>query len=460
MSRSLHSEFYKKMLTLAIPIALQQLLTSCAQLVDTAMVVGLGNDSTAAIGAAGRWAFLLNLAVFGIGSGVATLTAQNWGVRDLRNIHRAFGAGILCALFPGLLYGLATLLLPEQMMRVFTDEEPVIALGAQYLRNVSLYGIFFSMSQIISTSMRSTEDVHTPLFCAAVSVITNTALNYLLIGGHGGFPKLGLQGAALATTIAMALQMVLLLVIGHLKKNLIFSNWKETFTFDSMFISRYFRICTPVMLNEFMWGLGTNIYVMVFARQGSENFAAYTIFSSIEQIVFVFFIGVCSAASIMVGKTVGAGNREEAYHMGKRFIVMMPMMGIFLGSILIGVRYPLLGLLPIETEGAMHTAAAIMIIYALWMPIRNVPYIAIVGIFRAGGDTTAGMIMDGVSLFCIGIPAVCLAGFLTDISFPLLIGLMYVSEDLPKVILCLRRFFSKKWIRQLTEVKDENANCI
>lgn len=450
MNHCFRSGFYGKMLTLAIPISLQQLLTSCAQLIDTAMVVGLGNSATAAIGVAGRWAFLLNLAVFGISSGVATLTAQNWGIRNLGSIHRSFGIGLLSAVAAGFLYTFAAMLIPEQLMRVFTSEQPVIAQGAVYLRHVAPYGVFFSLAQIVSTSMRSTEDVHTPLLCAGISVTANTVLNYLLIGGHFGFPALGLQGAALATTIAMALQLVLLVFIGHHKKSLVFSNWGEVFRFDRAFLSHYFRICTPVMINEFMWGVGTNIYTMVFARQGSENFAAYTIFSSIEQIVFVFFLGTCSAASIMVGMTVGAGGTDEAYRMGRRFMRLMPVLGIVLGGLLILVRYPVLRLLPIETEGAVHTAAAIMVAYSLWLPIRNVPYIAIVGIFRAGGDTKAGMLMDVVSLFLVGIPTVCAAGFLTEIPFPLLVGLMYVSEDIPKVIMCLIRFFSKKWIHQLT----------
>ena len=450
MKEKLHSGFYGRMLTLALPIALQQLLTSCAQLIDTAMVVGLGNSATAAIGVAGRWAFLLNLAVFGISSGVATLTAQNWGVRNLQSIHRSFGIGLVCSAVAGILYTVCTMLIPQQLMRVFTSEQDVIEQGVVYLRNVSLYGIFFSFSQIISTSMRSTEDVHTPLLCAIVSVSTNTLLNYLLIGGHFGFPALGLQGAALATAIAMALQLVLLLVIGHAKKSLVFSSWHDVFDFNRSFTVHFFRICTPVMINEFMWGVGTNVYTMVYARQGSENFAAYTIFNSIEQIVFVFFLGVCSAASIMVGMTVGAGGREEAYRMGKRFVRMMPVMGIVLGSLMIALRYPVLRLLPIETEGAVHTAAAIMVVYSLWLPLRNVPYITIVGLFRAGGDTKFGMIMDTFCLFCVGIPVVALAGFLTEIPFPLLVGLMYVSEDIPKITMCLHRFFSKKWIRQLT----------
>lgn len=451
------TEFYKKMLALAIPIALQQLLTSCAQLVDTAMVVGLGNASTAAIGVASRWSFLINLALFGISSGVATMTAQYWGIKDVRSIHRTYGIGIVMALIIGVIYAVCTFTIPEQMMMVFTNEKAVINQGIEYLQNVSLYGIFLSISLITSTSMRSTEDVHTPLISAIISVLTNTGLNYILISGHFGFPALGLKGAAIATATAMALQVVLLFVLGYIKKNIIFSNWNGIFDFNASFLKRYFKVCIPVMINELMWGVGTNVYSMVFARQGSENYAAYTISDSIQQIAFVFFVGICSACSIMIGKAVGAGKLKQAYSMGIRFLILVPLMGLIVGSLLICVRYPLLRLLPIETEATLNTAAAILLVYSIWIALRNIPYVCIVGIFRAGGDTKTGMLLDIGALFIISIPVVSYLGFFTDISFPMLIAAMYIAEDTLKIILCLFRFRSKKWIKQLTFAGDNPA---
>ena len=209
MSNSTRSGFYKKMFSLAIPIALQQLLTSCAQLVDTAMTVGLGNVSTAAIGVAGRWGFLLNLALFGISSGTATMTAQfwGWGINDRRSIRRSYGIGLILSLAVGALYTVSVLAIPEQMMRVFTSEDEVIAAGVQYLQAVAPYGIFVAISLVTSTVMRSTEDVHTPLACSIASVATNTVLNYILIYGKLGFPALKLRGAAIATAIAMGVSL-------------------------------------------------------------------------------------------------------------------------------------------------------------------------------------------------------------------------------------------------------------
>lgn len=458
MSLGNKANFYKRMLALAIPIALQQLLTSCAQLVDTAMVVGLGNASTAAIGVAGRWGFLINLALFGVSSGVATMTAQHWGIKDVKSIHRAYGFGLFIALIIGIIYGICTFTIPDKMMMVFTDEKAVIEQGVSYLQNVSFYGIFLSISLVTSTSMRSTEDVHTPLVCAAASVLTNTGLNYLLISGHLGFPALGLKGAAIATTTSMLLQVILLFAIGYIKKNILFSNLNGIFSFDKIFIQKFLKVCIPVTINELMWGVGTNVYSMVYARQGSENYAAYTISDSIQQIAFVFFVGICSACSIMIGKSVGAGKTKEAYSMGKRFIFLVPLMGLLIGSILIFVRYPLLNLLPIETQDTLNTAAKILLIYSLWIPLRNIPYVCIVGIFRAGGDTKTGMLLDIGALFMISIPVVSYLGFFTDIAFTSLIAAMYIAEDSLKIILCIFRFKSRKWIKQLTFAGDNPSD--
>ncbi len=449
MSNSTRSGFYKKMFSLAIPIALQQLLTSCAQLVDTAMTVGLGNVSTAAIGVAGRWGFLLNLALFGISSGVAQQLRRSSGHKrqtehppQLR--HRAHTRACRA------LYTVLVLAIPEQMMRVFTSEEEVIAAGVQYLQAVAPYGIFVAISLVTSTVMRSTEDVHTPLVCSIASVATNTVLNYILIYGKLGFPALKLRGAAIATAIAMVVQAVLLFVIGNAKKNIIHAPIGEFFKKDIEFFKKFLRVCVPIMLNELLWGVGTNVYAMVYARQGSENYAAYTIFSSIEQIAFVFFVGICHACSIMTGKAVGAGKVDEAYSMGKRFIKLVPLLGVLTGVARIFLRNPLLRILPIETEGARQMTSTLLLIYSLWIGVRNISYVCVVGIFRAGGDTKIGMFLDIGALFLFSIPIVTTLGFLTDVPFYVLIIAMYIAEDTPKSLLCLIRFKSRKWIKQLT----------
>ena len=210
-------------------------------------------------------------------------------------------------------------------------------------------------------------------------------------------------------------------------------------------------MCLPVVANEAMWAIGTNIYSMVFARQGSEAYAGYTIFSSVEQVAFVFFVGICHACSIMTGKTIGEGDEKNAYKLAKKFVIMTPIIGIITGSVLAVIREPLLSLLEIETQGAFNTASMLILIYCLWLPFRNLPYTLIVGTFRAGGDTKIGIVYDCVSLYAFSVPAVIILGLVVKVEFVYLIAAMYLCEDIPKIIMSLYRFKSKKWIRNLTD---------
>ena len=442
--------FVRRMLKLALPIAFQNMLTSCAGLVDTAMVVGLGNAATAAVGVAGRWTFFLNIFLFGFCSGSSALISQYWGARDKKSIHQTFGLAISCALAAAVLYNLAAAFFAGPMIRIFTPEADVVAAAADYLGTACFSAVFLAFNMLAGAALRATEDVVSPLLCSGVSVIANTVLNYIFIYGKLGAPAMGVRGAALATVISTALGSALLLCRAFYKKGIIIAPVRELLSFSRAFARKFFVIATPVIGNEALWAVGTNIYVMVLARQGAENYAGYTMYNSVEQLVFVFFVGMCHACAIMVGKTVGEGRVDEAYYTARRFMLATPVVAVIVGAALILVRDPILGLLPVETEGARKVASDLLLIYACWMPIRQIPYIAVVGSFRAGGDTRTGFYYDVVSVFLCGIPVVALLGLVVHVPFQMLVLAMFVAEDSVKIILCLRRFKSRQWIRRLT----------
>ncbi len=443
--------FVLNMLKLALPIALQQLLVSCAQLVDTAMVTKLGNITVSAVGVSSRWIFLMNLFYFGISSGSAALISQYWGAKEKKNIRKAFGAAMIFSLGVALIFCIAMALMPEQLARVFSNEEPVIKEAAKYLRIVAFMGIFSAFNQIACTVLRATEKVNPPLFSSIAAVGINTALNYVLINGKFGLPAMGIRGAALASLISASVQTIILLVFIRSSKDVFKAPLKEFTDFGKGFIKKFCSVCLPVVLNEGVWAIGTNIYAMVFARQGYENYAGYTIFSSVEQVAFVFFVGVCHACSIMTGKTIGEGKENEAYKLAKKFVIMTPIVGVFTGVILAVFREPLLSLLNIETQGAFDLASRLILIYCLWLPIRNIPYTLIVGTFRAGGDTKIGIFFDCISMYVIAVPLIIYLGLFKSVGFHWLLISMYLGEDLLKTVLSLWRFKSKKWIKNLTD---------
>lgn len=443
--------FFKNMAKLALPIAMQQLLVSCAQLVDTAMVTALGNVVVSSIGVSSRWIFLMNLFYFGISSGTAAMIAQFWGAKEKDNIRKSYGIALIFGAAVAVTFTVAMFFFPAQLIRVFTSEQPVIDTAAQYMRIVAFMSIFSAFNQITCVALRATERVNSPLFTSFASVAVNTALNYILINGKLGLPALGIRGAAIATLTSTAFQSVLLFVVLRTSKDIYNAKIKEFFALTKDFFRRFSVVCLPVVLNEVAWAIGTNIYAMVFARQGSESYAGYTIFSSIEQIAFVFFVGICHACSIMTGKTIGEGDEKGAYKLAKKFVIMTPIIGIVTGTLLASVRNPLLSLLNIETQAAFDLASKLILVYCLWLPFRNIPYTLIVGTFRAGGDTKIGIAYDMISLYLLGVPAVAYLGLIAKVDFVYLIVAMYLCEDIVKIILSMYRFKSKRWIKNLTD---------
>lgn len=443
--------FFKNMLKLALPIAMQQLLVSCAQLVDTAMVTGLGNVVVSSIGVSSRWIFLMNLFYFGISSGSAAMIAQFWGAKEKNNIRNSYGIALIFGAAVAVIFTAAMFFFPTQLIRVFTSEQPVIDTASQYMRIVAFMAPFSAFNQITCVALRATERVNPPLFTSIAAVAVNTVFNYILINGKLGFPVLGIRGAAIATLTSTVLQSVLLFIVLRTSKDIYNAKIKEFFALTKDFFRRFSVVCLPVVFNEVAWAMGTNIYAMVFARQGSESYAGYTIFSSIEQIAFVFFVGICHACSIMTGKTIGEGDENGAYKLAKKFVIMTPIIGIVTGSVLAFARKPLLSLLNIETQGAFDLASSLILLYCLWLPFRNIPYTLIVGTFRAGGDTKIGIVYDMVSLYLLGVPVVAYLGLIAKVDFVYLILAMYLCEDIPKIIMSTRRFISKKWIRNLTD---------
>ena len=208
-----NKNFFKNMMRLALPIATQQLLVSCAQLVDTAMVTRLGNIVVSSVGVSSRWIFLMNLFYFGISSGAAAMISQFWGAKEKVNIKKSYGNALLFGLGVAVVFSCCMLTIPELMIKVFSNEQAVIDTASQYMKIVAFMGIFSAFNQITCTALRATERVNPPLFTSIAAVCVNTVLNYVFIYGKLGLPAMGIRGAALATLISTILQSVLLLTV-------------------------------------------------------------------------------------------------------------------------------------------------------------------------------------------------------------------------------------------------------
>lgn len=450
-------QFWKGAVALALPIALQNLLISCAALIDTAMITPLGDAELAAVGVAGRFAFLLNVLAFGFCSGASALISQFWGCNDRNNIHRTYGFALSTSMAFAVVLTVIFRLFPAFCIGIFGPKPDVALLAQEYLSIYAFAVPFVMYSQVTCAALRATEKVSVPLVSSLASVAVNTFLNYSLIWGRFGMPALRVRGAAIATVSGFAVQAVMVFCFLTFGKNAVHSSVRQALNFDGAFAVKFIKTAAPVLLNEAMWAVGTNIYVMVLVRQGTEQYAGYSVYETVQQLFFVFFVGIAHASSILVGKAVGRGDRREAYVTARRFLIATPLFGLVLGLILIGVRHLILPLLNIQSDLAYDTAASLLLFYGLWIGMRMIPYTCICGIFRAGGDTRTGCYFELGSIYLVSIPAVCCAGLLLHLPFVAIVAIMFMAEDIPKGILCIRHFKKKKWIRQLTDapVQDE-----
>lgn len=446
--------FWKTVLRLALPVAMQSLLTSSFTLVDTLLVSNLGTVALSSVGMIGQWVWLMNMIMIGFCSATTVFVSQFWGIKDIKSIKHIDGISTLFAFTISIMFTAVSLIMPNAIMHMFNKNMQVISVGAEYLRVVSFSFLPIALTNILSSVLRSVERVKLPMYISGFTTVLNIFLDYAMIFGKFGFSKMGVRGAALATAISSWLGLILLIAISVVQKNVLIGRLKDYFVFSKEELVEYIKRATPVVINEGMWGLGTFIFTIIFANMGYEYFSALTILRSFENMSFVIFIGICSAASVMIGKSVGKGNIERGLYDSKRFMIIVPCLAVVVSLFIAIFRNNLVGIFNMGNNVSDFTlkyAAILMIIYAVAFPLRMLPYLEIVAIFRAGGDTITGAKLELCSLWAFSIPATAIAVYLFKVPFAVAFIVMYVFEDIPKNILSLKFYLSKKWLKPVTE---------
>lgn len=446
--------FWKTALTLAIPVALQNMLTSSFTLADTLLVSQLGDVALSSVGMVGQWGWLMTMILFGFASGTTVFVSQFWGIKDIKRIRKTCGIALVSVLAVSGAFIAISLIAPKLVLRMFNSDPQIIAEGTKYLSVVAYSYAAVAITNILSAVLRSVEKVRLPMYVSGFTTVLNIFLDYCMIFGKLGFPEMGIKGAALATAISAWAGVALIIIISALQKNILIAPFREIFSFSWEQVKEFYKKSIPVVFNEGMWGLGTFAYNLIFANMGYEYFASITILRSFENIAFVFFIGLCSACSVMVGKSVGKGKIERGIEDSKRFAILVPVTAVFLGILILIFRRQLIGIFNMGnniSELTLNTAMIIMAIYAVEMPIRNIPYIQVVGIFRSGGDTVTGVKYDLMTLWLLSLPAVLIAVYIIKVPFVVAFAVMYIFEDYLKTYLCLKHYRSLRWLKPVTD---------
>ena len=414
--------FYRHTWMLALPIILQDLVTTSLGLVDTFMVGLLGQAELSAVTAANTPIFLVQIIIFGLLSGLAVLVSQYWGKHDTEAINRCMGIALYTGVSLAALIALALFLAPRQVMALVTDNALLIQLGAPYLRIVGFSYVFNTASSVYVGVQRSTENPSMGLTVFTVSMVLNTFLNYVLIFGKFGAPALGITGAALATLTARAVEFAI--TFGYALRDRRIPLLPAALLHPgTAFVGDFLKYSTPVLVNDSLWGLGTTLITAVIGHMAvsEERLAAYAIMGNIEKFSTVACYGISGASAVIVGKRIGEGaSREKVYEVSWCMLLLTVMIGlvvslslaVLLPTVFIPWLYPMFHL-----EGlSLEIAATMCVVFIIMMPTKAFDITNITGVLRAGGDGKVASIIDICPLWLVAIPYAALCGLVLKTS--------------------------------------------
>ncbi len=447
--------FYRYLVSLTAPIALQNLITFSLGLIDTLMVSRLGNDEMAAVTAANVPVFLLISIVFGVQSGVGILISQYWGKRDLTNISRVIGVAAILGVSLALVVAVVLFTWPVAIMDLLSNKHHLSLLGAPYLRLIGFSYVFNMLSSIYVSAQRSVENAGFGMKLFGMSTVLNTGLNYLLIFGKCGFPALGVEGAALATLLSRVAEFIVCLICA-LRSRTIPLDLRALVRPGWEMLRRFVKYASPVLLNELLWGLGNSLLTVILGHTtvSVAFLAANGVMGNLNRLFLVVCFGLGAATAVMIGKAIGEGqSHDELMALSKTLSWVTILVGVVLAVIALAlvpllfqpVIFPLFELYDLSA----HLATTLAVTGFACIPLHAYSISAITGILRAGGDVLWSTVLDLAPQWVLALPLTAALALVLDAD-PWFVSLAIQAESFVKCPICLWRIRSRKWIHDVT----------
>lgn len=441
------NKFQKSLVSIALPVTLQSLLQSSFSVIDQVMIGQLGSESIAGIGLGGKFASVYSVVLGAVAAAAGIMIAQYIGQKNEKGVSRSFNINLLISALIAAVFMAVCLLFTHTIMSVYTKDGSTSVLAEQYLRIYALSFIPMAISTMASVLLRCIEAAVFPLIASFLSVIINTGMNYLLIFGKFGFPEMGVKGAAIASVISQLAACIL--TVCFLMHKIRQQHVKLTFDcrLDRNSRIQYIGILAPILVCEFMWVLGENVYAAIYGNIGTDACAAMTMTGPVQGLMIGALSGLSQAAGIMIGKALGNEEYDEAYQDSKRLMEY----GLA-GSLILSVALVLLGryyVLIYNVDATVRTMAyQLLVVFAIVSPIKVQNMILGGGIIRSGGKTKYVMWIDVIGTWVFGVPL----GLFTAFVLKLPIAYVYFilsQEELVRLIISLVIFRRKIWMDNL-----------
>jgi len=446
------TSFYKKVACIAGPIALQGLITSGVNMMDTLMVGKLGQTELSAVSLANQFITIFHIFCMGIGMGASVLVARYFGMGDRPSLKKTVSIMLRLCFLMAAIFSVITLCFPLSIMRIYTPDPTIIETGAIYLRWSVLAYVFLGLSLTCTIVLRNVGQMALPLITSIGAFMVNVGANYLFIFGKCGLPAMGVAGAAVGTLIARIFEFAMICGYLFFKDRAIAFRLPDLFKPVGVLWKEYIRISIPVLISDAILAFGNNAVAMVIGRLGEDFIAANAVTAVTQQLSSVMIQGFSQSGAIVTGHTLGEGDREKAHRQGYAFLGIGLVFGLIAASLVMLLSGPMIRAYELTTE-AQHIARQLMWSISVIIVFQATNSIMTKGVLRGGGDTKMLMLADNIFLWIASVPLGILAGLVFHLPAFWIYFALKIDQVL-KAIWCVIRLQSGKWIKKIRSEAD------
>lgn len=450
--------FYRLLFSIALPIAVQNLITFMVSMVDTLMVGALGEIQLSAVSIANNLFFVLTILMFGLAGGSNIMISQYWGKGNVKTIHKILAIMYrVCLLITGIFIFIA-LFLPKYFMGIFTTDKAVIDFGASYLRIVCIGYLFYSITNCTIMMLRSVKTVSISIIVYTASLVVNSILNWIFIFGNLGAPELGIRGAAIATVCARITEFSIVLVFMFIYERKIGLKIEHLLKLDKEILKDYVGLCTPVLCNELLWAIGASMISVIVGRMGTEVVAANSINGVAHQFVTIFIFGMSNATAVIIGNTIGEGKKEKAKEYAYSIGIFSVVMGCISGLMILLIKPFVVNFYNVSYSTKL-IAMEIMTVTSGIIVFQSLASNFMMGVLRGGGDAKFVLINDLIFMWLVAIPGGFFVAFVLELPVAL-VFLVIKCDEILKSLTSVYRVISGKWINDVTkDYEFEEVKC-
>lgn len=441
--------YLKEVLQIGLPITLQSILQASYSLVDQLMVGTLGTISIAGGGLVGKFSSLVTFTLASVASVTSILVAQYHGSKDKEGISRSFFSCLYMALAVMAIFMAACLLLPDSILSMYTLDKEMITAAVPYFIVIAISFLPMTLTMQFSALLRSIEKSKFPLYAGIAAMFLNVIFNYIFIFGKLGMPRLGLLGAGIGTLLSRGVEcLVQLIFIVQLCRK------QELYLRPISFLNmeQYRKISVivlPLLINEFSWSVGENIYAAIYGRIGTDAVAAMTLTNPLQGMFIGMFSGVSTAATVMTGKRLGRDEKNEAYSIAKYLAKVAAIGAVIVSFILVAISDWYVGLYEVEPEVAATTKRIIFVL-AVYLIVKISNMVIAGGVLRSGGKTKYTLYIDLMGTWIFGVPLAVLAAFVWKLPIEGVYAVLSF-EEVMRLLVGLLILKKKIWMNNVTK---------